>query len=327
MPYNQDLFTVILFIGLLALIYYLANKHLNLNLRENFASVLEPFKSNLLMNIFVLLGLLLFRAFLSTNIQLLIDYYWLDKGVTILILIMLYRVISIFLDLLEASYNQSKYALKRPLRPLVQAVKIVLLIIVFFGILAVVLDKDPLIVMGSVSTFAAFISFIFKDILLGFFAGIQLTSTETIQIGDFISVPELNISGTIDSIGLTTLKLIASNQTHITVSTYSLIQYPVINYRHLSEAPGRQYINRFNFKFNNQLDLRSLETSIRNYIENSNEVNHDKLESIQFEAGPMNNLTLVVTLFSNYSGYVEFDSFSTRLSLEILQIMASHECF
>lgn len=323
MPFKNDLIIISIFIALLTILTLLFRKYLNLNLREHF----KPFKSKLLLSIFILLGLLLFRTFLTMDLTIFLRFPWIDKTLTILILIVLFKVASLFLDVLEASYNRTNYALRRPLRPLVQAIKILLIIILIFGIVAIVLEKDPLIVMGSISTILAFISFIFKDILLGFFAGIQLTTNDTIQIGDYISIPQLDVSGTVKSIGLTTTEITATNQTQITVSSYSLLQNPLINYRQLNQSEGRQLIKRFNFKMNNNLNIEQLENDIRKIIEQDTGINKNKVQSIQFEEGPMNNLTLVVNIFSIYPSYNEFDAWSTKFSLKILKLMATHACF
>lgn len=327
MGFFQELPIILFFILLLAIIYWIAQKQLKINLFKNFNQVFDPFKKRLYLNLFFVIGTILLIGFINSDLYTKLDLHWLDKLATIALFIFLYRLMSVFLDLLEASYEQSRMAIKRPLRPIIQAIKIFLVIVVLFGVIAVVIDKDPLMVMGSVSTLLAFVSFIFKDILLGLFAGVQLTSTEAIQIGDFISMPELNISGTVKSVGLTTVELEAINQTLITVGTYSMIQNPIINSRSLASSPGRQLIKRLNFNPKNDLDIQALEQELRTLIETSDEINQDKFKSIQFEEGPMNNLTLVITVFSIYPTLVEHDLFTTQFSVKVLDILARHKCF
>lgn len=327
MGFFQELPIILFFILLLAIIYWIAQKQLKINLFKNFNRVFDPFKKRLYLNLFFVIGTILLIGFINSDLYTKLDLHWLDKLATIALFIFLYRLMSVFLDLLEASYDQSRMAIKRPLRPIIQVIKIFLVIVVLFGVIAVVIDKDPLMVMGSVSTLLAFVSFIFKDILLGLFAGVQLTSTEAIQIGDFISMPELNISGTVKSVGLTTVELEAVNQTLITVGTYSMIQNPIINSRSLASSPGRQLIKRLNFNPKNDLDIQALEQELRTLIETSDEINQDKFKSIQFEEGPMNNLTLVITVFSIYPTLVEHDLFTTQFSVKVLDILARHKCF
>lgn len=252
---------------------------------------------------------------------------FLDKTLTILIFIMLYRFFSLFLEILDSLYSISRISLRRPLKPLFQALRILVVIVLLFGIVAIVLDRDPFVVMGSLSTILAFVSFIFKDILLGFFAGVQLTASDTLQIGDYISIPELNISGTVSAVGLSSITLIQTNQTHTTVGSYSLLQNPIINFRYLSSAEGRQYQKRFNFKPLNEINYTYLIMQVREVFINNSHVNQNKTISVQIEEGPSNNLVLAVSCFSLFSQFDDFDQFSSELSAQILNVLSSNQLF
>lgn len=317
----------VVFLIIMVSLYFYIKKSLNVNVKENFTLALQPFKTRILTEGLLFLGLLILRGLLSFNIIEIEDYVWINKVITVLIFIMLARLISLILDIIDVSYSHSRMSLRRPLKPFFQAIKILLVIIVIFGIIAIILDKDPFVVMGSVSTLLAFLSFIFKDILLGFFAGIQLTANDTIRIGDYISIPKLDINGTVNNIGLTSLTLVSTNQTHTTVGTYLLTQNPIVNFRHLSTVVGRQYVKRFNFSPNNQMNLTQLISDLKDHFYEHQFINQEKTISVQIEEGPMNNLVLVISLFSMHPDFNSFDEFSTQLSLSILDLMSRYNLF
>lgn len=320
-----ELILLALFVLLLCGVFIYGQK--NMVNQNKFKDIISKFKNRILLEGVLFISLLLLRGFLSFNVTRLQEFRWLDKSLIILILILLYRLLSLLLDIFNYVYSRSDLSLRRPLTPVFQALKIILLIIVLFGVMAVVLDKDPLLVMGSVSTIVAFISFIFQDILLGFFAGIQLTSTDTIRIGDFISVPELGISGSVETIGLTMVTLVGFDQTHTTVAATNLIKNPIINYRHLAQTQGRQYTRNINFNPANANNISEVIEKVREYLINHPEVDENKVISVQIQEGTLTNLILSISAFSKHPGYQEFDLFASRLSAEIVQILASYNLF
>lgn len=319
---NQPLL-VLLFIGLFFLFFFLINR----TVKQQFHLLLKPFHSRILLEGLIFVGLLLLRWLLSIDGQLYFNHQLLDKGLNILIFVMLYRLISLFLEIVDASYAQSKLSLRKPLKPLIQAIRIFLFIVLVFGLVAIILDKDPFIVMGSVSTLVAFLSFIFKDLVIGFFAGIQLTANDIIRIGDFIKVTQLGLSGVVKNIGLTTVSLEAIDQTELTVGTYLLLQNPIINYRQLADVTGRQFVKRFNFKPHSEMKIRECVDDILCLLQQHPNINADKLISCQIEEGTMNNLVLSISCFSTYREYADFDRFSHELSIEILEKLVHYQLF
>lgn len=311
----------ILFVLILGIVYYLIKKKLNINL------LTSKHANQIIITPVLLVGLLLIRSYISSNPFEFIHRLLIDKVVIVLILVLILRLLFLVLNVLEDLYSKRKLSLRRPLRPLFQILKIVFLAIFLFGIVAVVIDKDPLVVMGSISTIIAFISFIFKDILLGLFAGIQLTSSDTIRIGDSISIPNLDITGKVDKLSLVSVEIVPTNQTRVTVPAVALIQNPVINFRELAQGDGRQYVNAFNFRPNSEMNINNFLIKLRSLLTTDPQVHHEKLISLQIGSGPTEGLVLNVSFFSTISDYILFDQFSTQKSQEILQLMADHHLF
>jgi miniconductance mechanosensitive channel len=73
---------------------------------------------------------------------------------------------------------------------LLQVVKIVGYIIIGIITVGTLMNQNPLILLGGIGAAAAVFSFVFKDSILGFIAGIQLTSNDMLRIGDWIEMPK-----------------------------------------------------------------------------------------------------------------------------------------
>ncbi len=110
--------------------------------------------------------------------------------------------------------------------------------------------RDLFIGLGTLS---AVMMLVFKDPILGFVGGIQLTSNDMVRIGDWIVKGDAADGNVID-VGLTTVKVQNWDNTISTIPTYSLITDPFINWRGMSESGGRRiarqiYIDADSVKF------------------------------------------------------------------------------
>ena len=87
---------------------------------------------------------------------------------------------------------------------------------------------------------AAVLMFVFKDPILGFVAGIQLSSNKMVRVGDWVEIPQHQADGDILEIGLTTVKIKNFDNTITTVPTQSLINDSFKNWRAMQESAGRR---------------------------------------------------------------------------------------
>lgn len=147
------------------------------------------------------------------------------------------------LDSLADIYNSFDVSKHKPLKGLLQVIKIILIIICSLLVLAVLTNKDLSNIFIGLGTLSAVLMLVFKDPILGFVGGIQLTSNDMVRIGDWI------VKGTADGnvidIGLTTVKVKNWDNTITTIPTYSLISDPFINWRGMSESGGRRIARSF----------------------------------------------------------------------------------
>jgi miniconductance mechanosensitive channel len=159
-----------------------------------------------------------------------------------------------FLNSIVEIYRTFEFAQKMPIRGFVQAAKIVLYFFAGIIILAMIMGKSPVMLFGGLGAMMAVIMLIFKDSILGFVAGIQLSSNEMIHIGDWIEMPKYGADGDVIDIALTTVKVQNWDKTIVTIPTYALISDSMKNWRGMSESGGRRikrsiYIDMSSVKF------------------------------------------------------------------------------
>ena len=78
----------------------------------------------------------------------------------------------------------------RPIKGFLQIIKIVVYIIMGVLVISVILDKSPWILLSSIGALTAITTLVFKDSIMGFVAGVQLTTNDMLRIGDWIEMPK-----------------------------------------------------------------------------------------------------------------------------------------
>ncbi|MBN1775300.1 MAG: mechanosensitive ion channel [Clostridiales bacterium] len=165
---------------------------------------------------------------------------WIIKAVTVYTIIIIMLIVDSFLEIIDNLYRRKEIAKRRPIKGLLQVVEIVVGIVLAIVIIASWIDESPLVLLSGFGAFAAVLSFVFKDTLLGFVAGIQLTTDDLVQIGDWIEVPGHNIDGTVSEITLISVKIDNFDNTTSTVPAYTLVTNTFKNWRKMSQTEGRR---------------------------------------------------------------------------------------
>lgn len=159
-------------------------------------------------------------------------------GITGLIALML--LISAVISAANEIYETYEVAKIRPVKGLLQVVQVVLRILCSVAGVAILLGENPVLIVGGLGAAAAVVSFIFKDPILNFVAGIQLTANHMLQIGDWIEMPKYALDGDVLEISMTTVKVQNFDQTITSVPAQALVNDSFINWRGMQEAGGRR---------------------------------------------------------------------------------------
>ena len=81
---------------------------------------------------------------------------------------------------------------------------------------------------------------IFRDSILGFVSGIQLSANDMLKVGDWISVPKYGADGSVIEVSLTTVKVRNFDNTIVTLPPYLLVSDSFQNWRGMQVSGGRR---------------------------------------------------------------------------------------
>ena len=143
-------------------------------------------------------------------------------------------------SIVETLYQRRPDAHLRPIKGYVQIFKLVVLLVASVLIIAVLIDRSPLILLSGIGAMAAVLLLIFQDTLLSLVASVQINSNDMVRIGDWIEMPQLNADGDVIDIALHTVKVQNWDKTITTIPTKRLISDSFKNWRGMQESGGRR---------------------------------------------------------------------------------------
>jgi miniconductance mechanosensitive channel len=137
-------------------------------------------------------------------------------------------------------YEQQPIARDRPLKGVVQIVQIIVYVIGTVIVVSHLIGKSPLVLLSGFGARSAVMLLVFKDSILGFVAGLQLTANDMVRVGDWIEMPAYGADGDVIEVALHTVKIQNWDKTITTVPTYKLIAESFRNWRGMTDAGGRR---------------------------------------------------------------------------------------
>lgn len=144
------------------------------------------------------------------------------------------------LDMANDIYQRRPDAGNRPIKGYLQVLKIVVYAIAVLLVIAVLLDRSPLILLSGVGALAAVLMLVFQDTILSLVASVQISSSDIVRVGDWVEMPQLNADGDVIDIALHTVKVQNWDKTITTIPTRRFITDPFKNWRGMQEAGGRR---------------------------------------------------------------------------------------
>lgn len=136
------------------------------------------------------------------------------------------------------------------LNTFLELLKMLIIVLSSFIIISIVFDLTSSNIFTFIGATMAVIILVFKDPILGFVAGINISNSKQLKSGDYISISKYNLEGSIVDINLITTKILNKDKTVSTIPTYDLISTEVRNYDPMKTSHTRR-IKRSIF-FNSQ---------------------------------------------------------------------------
>ena len=135
------------------------------------------------------------------------------------------------------SYEVSKTF---PIHGILQVVSVAAGLVGGIVIISLLIGQSPAVMLGSLGAMTAVTTLIFRDSILGFIAGIQLTTNDMIRIGDWIELPNHSANGTVIDLNMTTVKVENFDKTITSIPAYNLISGSFINWRGMLDTGARR---------------------------------------------------------------------------------------
>lgn len=155
------------------------------------------------------------------------------------------RVLGAILTTLNDIYDTYEISKSKPIKGFIQVLKTIIYIICTLLIIAILTHKELSNILIGLGTLSAVLMLVFKDPILGFVGGLQLTINDMLRIGDWIVMEKSKADGEVLEIGLTTVKVQNWDKTITTIPTYSLISDSFTNWRGMENSGGRRIARSF----------------------------------------------------------------------------------
>jgi len=229
--------------------------------------------------------------------------YFIQKVAIAYLIIMGLVIINSALNAMNDIYQTYEVSRIKPIKGYIQVVKIIIITLGIIMVIANLIGKSPLLLLSGIGALSAVFMLVFKDSLLGLVAGIQLSTNDMVQVGDWIEMPKYGADGDIIDISLNTVKVQNFDKTITMIPSYALISDSFINWRGMQDSGGRRikrslFIDKNSISFcteemiNNYKNIHYLEDYVthreseiaayntRNKINHSNRVNGRALTNI-----------------------------------------------
>ncbi len=128
----------------------------------------------------------------------------------------------------------------KPIKGLRQTAQGIAALVCAVIIVSILLDKSPAVFLTGLSASAAVVLLIFRDSILGFVSGIQLSANDMLQVGDWITMPRYGADGTVVEVTLTTVKVRNWDNTIVTLPPYVLVSDSFQNWQAMRCSGGRR---------------------------------------------------------------------------------------
>jgi len=210
---------------------------------------------------------------------------FLHKADIIFIIIVSMRVCNALMLGFLDFYRTTDKNKSHPLQGLIQVLQVSMYFVGGIIITAILIDKSPTVLLTGLGASAAVLMLIFKDSILGFVAGVQLSQNNMVKIGDWIQTTDGSANGNIEEITMNTIKVRNWDNTLTMIPPYTLVNTPFRNWRGMQESGGRR-VDKNIF-----IDITTLEYCSRESLDSIHEalpLMRSYIESLDIEKMPIN---------------------------------------
>lgn len=158
------------------------------------------------------------------------------------------RFINGVLDLVNDLYNRRQSG--RSIKGFIQVIQLIMISVGIIMIVGILINKPVGTLLAGLGASAAVLMLIFKDSILGFVAGVQLSANDMLRPGDWITMNKYGADGTVIDVTLNAVKVRNFDNTIVTIPPYSLVSDSFQNWRGMSDSGGRRIKRSINIDMN-----------------------------------------------------------------------------
>lgn len=160
------------------------------------------------------------------------------------------RFINASLNLLLEIYSRKESMKDKPLKGFVQIIQVIIFFIGAIIIVSILIGKSPTALFAGLGASAAILTLVFKDTILGFVAGIQLSANDMLRPGDWITMSKYGADGTVIEVTLNAIKVRNFDNTITTIPPYALVSDSFQNWRGMQDSGARRIKRSINIDMN-----------------------------------------------------------------------------
>lgn len=158
----------------------------------------------------------------------------------IIILISFLSFINSLLKAVYTVYSEKEQLRDRPLKGMLQTLQVMVWFIGAIIVVSILINKSPVSLLAGLGASAAILLLVFKDSIMGFVSGVQLSANDMLKVGDWIAMPKYGADGTVIEVTLATVKIRNWDNTITTIPPYLLVSDSFQNWRGMRESGGRR---------------------------------------------------------------------------------------
>ena len=160
--------------------------------------------------------------------------------VQIAIVIAVLRFVNSLLEAIFQLMGRREEWKGKPLKGLMQTGQVIAFLVAVILVFSILLDRSPAMFLTGLGASAAIFMLVFRDSILGFVSGIQLSANDMLKVGDWITVPKYGADGSVIEVSLTTVKVQNWDNTIVTLPPYLLVSDSFQNWRGMQASGGRR---------------------------------------------------------------------------------------
>lgn len=193
----------------------------------------------------------------------------------IFIVLVFTSIIFSLLTSLSIIVNMNHKDKNLPINTISQVLKIIVVVVSSILIISSLLHQSPIAIFSGIGALSALTMLIFKDTILGFVAGIQISLNDTVRVGDWIEMPKYDADGDVIDITLNVVKIKNFDSTITNVPTYAFISDSFKNWRNVMQSGVRRIKRTINIsvdsvEFLTDSDIKKYKEIdiLKSYLEN-----------------------------------------------------------